>query len=135
MRRYTHLTARERETIMWLARSGETVTAIAVEIGRDKSTVSRELARNSSEGGYSALAASEKYTERRSQCGRRRILDDPQDLIANDRMRFTGERSMTPSELVDELSGAERLIFKTMYSGNAARKAYRMYEYELANHT
>lgn len=77
MRHYTHLTARERETIMCLARSGETMTAIAVEIGRNKSTVSRELARNSSNDGYSALAASEKYSERRSRCGRCQMLDDP----------------------------------------------------------
>ena len=41
MRHYTHLTAREREVIMCLVGAGESITAIAVEVGRDKSTVSR----------------------------------------------------------------------------------------------
>ena len=77
MRHYTHLTAREREVIMCLVGAGESITAIAVEVGRDKSTVSRELARNRDEGGYSAAVACEKYRDRRSRCGRGKILDDP----------------------------------------------------------
>jgi len=46
MGRYSHLSIEEREDIMvrWLGREG--VSQIAREIGRDKSTVSREIARN-----------------------------------------------------------------------------------------
>lgn len=46
MRHHTHLTLAEREDIMALRREGASVSGIARAIGRDKSTVSRELARN-----------------------------------------------------------------------------------------
>ncbi|HIT52140.1 MAG TPA: helix-turn-helix domain-containing protein, partial [Candidatus Aveggerthella excrementigallinarum] len=46
MGRYTHLTIEEREDIMCLRREGAGVGRIAREIGRDKSTVSRELRRD-----------------------------------------------------------------------------------------
>ena len=77
MRHYTHLTAREREDMMCLVGAGESITAIAVEVGRDKSTVSGELARNSDEDGYGAAVACGEYRDRRSRCGRGKILDDP----------------------------------------------------------
>ena len=47
MGRYSHLTIEEREEIMCMRREGRGVGDIARAIGRDKSTVSRELARNS----------------------------------------------------------------------------------------
>lgn len=122
MRHYTHLTARERETIMCLARSGETVTAIAVEIGRSKSTVSRELARNSTGDGYSALAASEKYSERRARCGRRRILDDSKvyDIV---RSKFL-EEQWSPEQIEgrlklegSEISVSDTTIYRAIWAG------------------
>ena len=46
MGRYSHLSIEEREDIMVRWRDHEGVSRIAREIGRDKSTVSREIARN-----------------------------------------------------------------------------------------
>jgi IS30 family transposase len=64
-----------------MRREGRSVTEIAQAIGRDKSTVSRELSRNSFNAGrgtcYRASAAQGRYERRRKACRRPRILDDP----------------------------------------------------------
>ena len=82
MGRYRHLSIEEREDIMCLRGRGEGVGQIAREIGRDKSTVSRELSRNSCRRGapgefYRASTAQRRSEERGLRCRRRRLLDDP----------------------------------------------------------
>lgn len=82
MGRYTHLTLDEREDIMLLRGKGAGVREIAREVGRDKSTVSRELARNSCRRGapgefYRASTAQRRYEGRRRACRRRKRLADP----------------------------------------------------------
>lgn len=56
MCRHVNLTLRESEDIMLMRRDGRGVSEIARAIGRDKSTVSRELKRNSCERFYRAAA-------------------------------------------------------------------------------
>ena len=70
MHRYAHLSAEERDRIADMRSRHETVTAIAAAIGRDKSTVSRELARNGRRGRYGTCKAQERAEVRRR-------LDDP----------------------------------------------------------
>ena len=55
-------------------------------------------------------------------------MDDPK-ILENGKVTFYKEHEMTPEELVNELEGFERAIFKKLYSGGIARKMYRMYEY------
>ncbi|MDE3308969.1 helix-turn-helix domain-containing protein, partial [Lacticaseibacillus paracasei] len=43
---YIHLTLKDRESILLGISTGKTLDTIAKEIGRSKSTVSREIARN-----------------------------------------------------------------------------------------
>ena len=76
MGRQIHLTLREREDIMLMRRDGRGVSEIARAIGRSKSTVSRELKRNSCERFYRASTAQRRYEGRRLACRRRRALDD-----------------------------------------------------------
>ena len=64
MGRYSHLTIEEREDVMCLRRQGKGVSEIARSIGRDKSTVSRELARNSCARFYRASTAQRRYEAR-----------------------------------------------------------------------
>lgn len=82
MGRYKHLSIEEREEIMVRWRNHEGVSQIAGEIGRDKSTVSREIARNGSSTlgnrWYRASTAQKKADSRRSRCRRRRLMDDPE---------------------------------------------------------
>ena len=44
---YKHLNINERENLLLLLGEGKTIREIAREMGRDKSTISREIARNS----------------------------------------------------------------------------------------
>lgn len=80
MGRYTHLTLEEREEIMLLAHEGRSHGDIARATGRDKATISREIARNSFTVGrgrcYRASTAQRAYEARRLSCVRTRRLDD-----------------------------------------------------------
>lgn len=85
MGRYRHLSIEEREDVMCLRGQGKGVGEIARAIGRDKSTVSRELARNSCAAStaspwYRASTAQRRYEERRARCRRPRLLEDPERL-------------------------------------------------------
>ena len=77
MGQYEHLTISEREDIMCMRREGLSVREVARRLGRDGSTVSRELSRNSREGLYRASDAQAAADGRRLRCVRPRILDDP----------------------------------------------------------
>ena len=63
----SHLTLEEREVIAYMNRGGKAQTQIADRLGRDKSTISRELRRNRSRNGYWATAAQRKAERRRSE--------------------------------------------------------------------
>lgn len=66
---YTHLTREERYQIHALLRQGVGVARIAAELARDRSTISRELARNAKAGGYKPGFAHD--LARKRQCKRR----------------------------------------------------------------
>ena len=51
-------------------------------------------------------------------------LDDPSVLPG-----YLCRHEMTPSDLVDQLQGMERKIFRTLYAGKTADKMYRLYEF------
>jgi IS30 family transposase len=65
---YTHLTSPRRGQIEVLRRAGWTYTAIAAEVGCHRTTISREIARNSTSSGYRGDKAHERYVERRKAC-------------------------------------------------------------------
>jgi O-methyltransferase involved in polyketide biosynthesis len=55
-------------------------------------------------------------------------MDDPK-AAEQAGLRFLGEHEMTPQDLIDELKGSEKRIFRSLYAGRAARRLYRLYEY------
>lgn len=57
-------------------------------------------------------------------------LDDPRQLETANGLTYIKEYDMTPSYLIDELEGAEKVIFKKLYGGSISRKMYRLYEFE-----
>jgi IS30 family transposase len=75
-----YLSEDERVRIGDLHRTGRRVRAIATELGRPPSTISRELRRNAEpEGGqYRPFAAQRRAAERRARPGRGKLLADPQ---------------------------------------------------------
>ena len=56
-------------------------------------------------------------------------MDEPRTLC-REGFAFLREHSMTPPELIDELSAGEKRIFSRLYAGSFAKKLYRLYEYE-----
>lgn len=76
MHHHNHLTLEEREDIMCLRRTDTSISQIARMIRRSKSTVSRELARNSCTECYRASDAQRKYAARRRACRRVALLED-----------------------------------------------------------
>ena len=65
---YTHLTQDERYQISALMKAGQTSAAIAALLGRHKSTICRELARNTVGFSYQAGKAQSRAEERRAAC-------------------------------------------------------------------
>ncbi|MBO7251890.1 MAG: class I SAM-dependent methyltransferase [Oscillospiraceae bacterium] len=55
-------------------------------------------------------------------------LDDPRELERSG-MQFVKERSLTPEYLIEELTGWEKVLFRKLYAGSAAKKLYRLYEF------
>lgn len=56
-------------------------------------------------------------------------LDEP-ELLEKSGLIFLREKDMTPPDLIDQLQGMEKTVFRKLYAGSVARKMYRLYEYE-----
>lgn len=78
MNPYCHLTINEREKIFLLHAQGQFFGYIAKQLNRAKSTISRELKRNTFDiQSYSPSKAQDIYNQRkRNKCGRKRILNN-----------------------------------------------------------
>ncbi|OZG58908.1 transposase for insertion sequence elementIS4351 [Bifidobacterium lemurum] len=109
MGRYTHLTLAEREEIMLLRHEGRSYGEIALATGRDKSTISREIDRNSFKVGtgrcYRASTAQRRYEERRLACARPRRLDDGE--LAGLVVRLIARERWSPEQIAGRI-GLER---------------------------
>lgn len=69
---YTHFTTEERELSRVLKAQGLSIRAIAKELNRSPSSVSREFKRNAyANGTYAAHHADKLYQKRRKNCGRK----------------------------------------------------------------
>ncbi len=121
MRRYSHLSADGRDRIAALFARHETVAAIAAAVGGDKSTVSRELARNGRRGRYGACAAQRRADERRKACRPRRRLGDP--VLRQEVRRRIVEDRWSPEQVDGRIrleAGCCVASFSTIYRAVAA---------------
>jgi IS30 family transposase len=73
-----HLTSQERDRIAQLQHQGADQQEIAAALGRDPSTISRELQRNRSGGDYHAAQAEQIAKRRRAERPLMRKWDDPE---------------------------------------------------------
>lgn len=55
-------------------------------------------------------------------------MDDPHFPI-QEGLEFLRELEMTPEDLISQLHGMEKGIFRFLYAGSVAKKMYRLYEY------
>lgn len=117
---YKHLTIEERESLLILIKSNKSITEISKVLGRSKSTISRELKRNSTEQGYSCVQAEEKYHERRKACKRHRLFEN-EGLKAKVLELFC-ERQWSPEQISNRLKlekSSFQISYSTIYRGIA----------------
>ena len=84
---YKHLSITEREKLLFYLAQGNSLCQIAKLLGRHKSTICRELARNDAE--YLPSKAQARYERRRKNCRPHKILENP-DLFARVKHLFLG---------------------------------------------
>lgn len=129
---YPHLTRSERDQIAELKAQGLGPTAIGVAIGRDKSTISRELSRNShADGTYRPVFAEGSYRFRRQ---RDAILEKDERL-----RRFVLDRlveNWTPEQIAGWLRrgveiGLQSVSTETIYAFifRAKQRAEKLWRY------
>ena len=119
---YKHLTLEEREKILFFYAKEYSVTDIAKELGRSKSTISRELKRNRESGQYLPLIAHRKYARRREGCRPRKRLADPA-LFQIVREKFL-DHQWSPEQIAGRLALEHHkavisyaTIYRAIYSG------------------
>lgn len=56
-------------------------------------------------------------------------FDDPK-VLESEYMKYVSNHKITPSYLIDELDGLEKVIFKKMYAGKLSDSLYKMAEYQ-----
>ena len=83
-----HLTIREREFLHRLVKSGKSKAEIAKLMGRDRSTIYRELNRNAGERGYRPEQAQGLADERRQSCRQpRKMRHDQVSMYVRERLQ------------------------------------------------
>lgn len=74
----SHFTFQERQVLYRLNKAKRPKTEIAATLGRDRSTIHRELSRNAGGRGYRPKQAQRKSQARRLACRRQPKMNDPQ---------------------------------------------------------
>ena len=111
---YKHLSIIEREKIAIYRAEGKSICKIAKLLDRNKSTISRELARNGAE--YLPSKAQARYRRRRKKCRPHKILENT-DLFALVKKMFL-EKHWSPEQIANRLKLENypiQLSYKTIY--------------------
>ena len=111
---YKHLSITERELIAIHQAGGKSLCQIAKLLGRNKSTISRELKRNSKD--YSPSKAQANYQRRRKKCRPHKLLENPA-LFALVKKLFLGCQ-WSPEQIANRIKLENYLIqisYKTIY--------------------
>ena len=110
---YKHLSITEREKIAIYQAMGLSLCQIAKLLGRNKSTISRELNRNSGE--YFPSKAQARYRKRRKKSCRQKLLAKP-ELFALVKKLFL-KYHWSPEQIAArlELEGYIKISYKTIY--------------------
>ena len=112
---YHHLTIEERCCIREFYKNGKTFREIAVLVGRNVSTISREINRNKSfmncKPAYYPHTAQKKYLLRRSFCHRGMFWNEEVIYYINDKLRNT----WSPEQIANTSCELKLPSFKTIY--------------------
>ncbi len=110
---YHHLTYHDRIIIGALLESNKTVQEIALKLGRPKSTVYRELQRNSSGDFYYSEEAEALAADRKSRASANNCIDDEMDYTIEQSL----QHGMSPEQIAGRLvtEGEPTLSVSTIY--------------------
>ena len=113
---YKHLSREERYTISILRRKGESNASIASILGRNISTIKRELSRNASPNGGYSYSIAQKLSDKRSNeasCRSSRICEKSWNFVKN---KLTQEQ-WSPEQISGELDelGLKPISHETIY--------------------
>lgn len=122
MSHYTHFTTQEREKAMVLLGQGASIRKIARELGRNASSVSRELKRNTKpHKAYSAEHATRAYKWRRRRCRPVcKLMDAQRAAYVEERLRL----KWSPEQIVGRAKREDydlNLSYNTIYRAVANR--------------
>ena len=115
---YTHLTLNEREKILFYRAKNYSISKISEILNRNKSTIARELKRNSDGEMYLPSEAQKNYQDRRKRSVRKRILED-EELFELVKDKFLNEQ-WSPEQISGRLAyenGKSVISYNTIYRG------------------
>ena len=111
---YHHLTIEERACIALYYKQNKSISEISNLIGRNKSTISRELRRNHSrDDGYNSVGAQRKYNARRRTCVRKHLLKLDKQLFR--RVCEGLANYWSPEQISNTLPKDKKICFSTIY--------------------
>ena len=117
MDHYKHFTLIERESLLFLLGQGKKISEIAKIMKRDRSTIYRELKRNTKKkDDYIPIKAQQQYEKRRKKCRKHKLLEDPA-LYAWVKDRFLNHH-WSPEQISGRLSlegSAYSISYNTIY--------------------
>lgn len=143
MSHYQHLSISERESIWESVLKGKSFRQIASELGRNVSTISREIKRNKSRNGYRPSEAQATYVRRRLRSRRRLILAEGE--LRDAVVRLITCEQWSPEQISKRLSQERKApvvsyttIYRALHSGcmepKGKRKKNRMGRYPMQKH-
>ena len=109
---YKHLSQTERYQISALMKAGISTSQIAKNLGRSKSTISREIMRNSGQRGYRPKQACEKAQERSLNCRNAKRVDQ---TVLNSAFELVKEE-WSPEQIAGTLQISHETIYRHVYA-------------------
>lgn len=108
---YTHITTFERGRIQELLKLGFSHNAIAKHLGRSRSTIDREISRNSDNNCYLGEIAQERYHKRRKNCRYKGKATQPLCNLIAEKINAT----WSPEQIANTVAKG-RVSTKTIYN-------------------
>ena len=113
---YKHLSREERYQIHSLLKAKQSISEIARLLGRDRSTISRELSRGSGQRGYRAEQACRKASERAQPSRNARCVSAQ---VWADVAFYLGLQ-WSPEQIADKLAVSHESVYLHVYADKAA---------------
>ena len=130
MSNYHHLTSCDREMIMLWLSHGWSITSIAKYLSRSKSTISREIKRNTCQNFYRASTAQKKYESRRLKCRMQRKLSN--EVLKETVREKIQKYQWSPEQIAGRLSyenSEHSISYSTIYRALHNKEFNRKGEY------